>query len=117
MLFSSTQNDKVCEWPLNLELSKACGLQEENITFFDKDEKVIQDGNGNFGKSADLWGKKVPKTQRQNLFSGSANQRGIFFEKGGHFVFRSHTDIIVSNIIELMKFLQSEGATPKHHQS
>jgi hypothetical protein len=45
-LFSSTQDDKICEWPLNLELSKACGLQDQNIMLYDKEENLTQDAKG-----------------------------------------------------------------------
>ncbi|ELU06632.1 hypothetical protein CAPTEDRAFT_189267 [Capitella teleta] len=81
-LFTATENDVVCEWPLNLELSQACGLRDENTIYYDKDEKALQEVNG------------------------VGYPRGVYFERGGHWVYRSHTDIVASNIIGLMNHLQ-----------
>lgn len=40
-LFTSSKRDKMCEWPLNLQLAKACGLKDENITYYDLEENIV----------------------------------------------------------------------------
>jgi len=41
ILSALTQNDRILEWQLPVELARRCGASDSQITFFDEHERVV----------------------------------------------------------------------------
>jgi pimeloyl-ACP methyl ester carboxylesterase len=94
MLFALTENDRIVEQQVALELAQQCGLDvDSQVTWFDEHEKIVR------GPSAD----------NDDDIRTVGYPRALVFARGGHFVQRSHRDIVVKSIVQLVRsILRSE---------
>jgi hypothetical protein len=42
ILFAMTQNDRLVEWQIPVKAAQFCGVEDDNFTWFDSNEKVVR---------------------------------------------------------------------------